>query len=237
MKVVLKIGGSILLPSPSVNNEVFRRWKEAIAKISNQVEKMAIVVGGGRIAREYIRAADFASSYEKDLLGISITRVNAYLLMLYLKYSNLDVAFDIPTNPEDVRKLLQDRKLVVLGGYLPGNSTAGVAALTAEAISADLLLVATNVPGIFEEDPRTNPNARKLKKVHISKLIQMLSVEKSVAGTYFLLDLLALKVLERSKIPTIVFDGRNPENAVSVLVSYITKDYESIFKYGSLITF
>ena len=95
MKVVLKIGGSILLPSPSVNNEVFRRWKEAIAKISNQVEKMAIVVGGGRIAREYIRAADFASSYEKDLLGISITRVNAYLLMLYLKYSNLDVAFDM----------------------------------------------------------------------------------------------------------------------------------------------
>ncbi len=59
--------------------------------------------------------------------------------------------------------------------------------------------------GIFNFDPRTNPNAIMYDSISVKECIKILKIENSMAGTYDLMDLISLKVIERSKLSTFVF--------------------------------
>ena len=56
--------------------------------------------------------------------------------------------------------------------------------------------------GIYDSDPKTNRDAKLFKKITIKECMEILGSERSMAGTYELIDIVALKVIERSKIPT-----------------------------------
>ena len=92
--------------------------------------------------------------------------------------------------------------IVVAGGLHPGQSTNGTAALIAEKVKATEFLNATDVDGIYDSDPNKNKNAKKFTKMNIKDLRNMLVREDSMAGGYDLMDIVALKVIERSKIKT-----------------------------------
>ena len=106
--------------------------------------------------------------------------------------------------------------IVVTGGLHPGQSTNGTAALIAEKIKADEFLNATDVDGIYDSDPNKNKKAKKFKRIDLKKLRSLLVREDSVAGGYDLMDLVALKVIERSKIKTRVLkaDLKEIEKAI-----------------------
>ncbi|MCX8191829.1 MAG: hypothetical protein N3F06_03385, partial [Nitrososphaerales archaeon] len=72
----------------------------------------------------------------------------------------------------------------------------------AERVGAKLFINATDVDGVYTSDPRTDKDAKLLKKVTIKELMKILLEGKMNAGTYELMDLVALKIIERSKIPT-----------------------------------
>ena len=59
-----------------------------------------------------------------------------------------------------------------------------------------------DVDGIYDSDPNKNKKAKKFKRIEIKKLRSMLVHEDSVAGGYDLMDIVALKIIERSKIKT-----------------------------------
>ena len=61
---------------------------------------------------------------------------------------------------------------------------------------------ATDVDGVYDSDPNKYKNAKKFKKIPIKKLRSMLVHQDSLAGSYDLMDIVALKVIERSKIKT-----------------------------------
>ena len=92
--------------------------------------------------------------------------------------------------------------IVVTGGLHPGQSTNGTAALIAEKIKATEFLNATDVDGVYDKDPNKYKNAKKFKKMELKDLRKMLVHEDSVAGGYDLMDIVALKIIERSKIKT-----------------------------------
>ncbi|MEM1832129.1 MAG: UMP kinase, partial [Desulfurococcaceae archaeon] len=102
-------------------------------------------------------------------------------------------------------------KVVVLGGLQPGQSTNAVAAIVAEMINADLILNATDVDGIYDSNPKKNPQAKLLKEVHIKELEEMLS-DKELAGYYELFDRVGLNIVKRSKIPLVFLSVYNTEN-------------------------
>jgi uridylate kinase len=58
------------------------------------------------------------------------------------------------------------------------------------------------VDGIYDSDPKTNTDAKLFKKITVKECMKILGNESSMAGTYELIDIVALKVIERSKIPT-----------------------------------
>jgi uridylate kinase len=103
-----------------------------------------------------------------------------------------------------------------MGGLTPGQSTNAVAALAAETVQADMLLNATNVDGIYDRDPK-EPGAKKLESVTVDELSEILSGTGTRAGEYKLFDPVAIRVVGRSRIPTAIFNGNDPENLLRLV--------------------
>jgi uridylate kinase len=162
-----------------------------------------VVSGGGIIARHYVSLARSLGSDESSLdeMGIEISRLNAMLLSAALGDSVYPV---IPSNLEEISVACQSGKIVVSGGLHPGQSTNATAALICEKIKADRFLNATDVDGIYDSDPKKNTKAKMFKEITIKKCLDLLNNESTQAGNYELLDIVAMKVIERSKIPTFV---------------------------------
>jgi uridylate kinase len=186
-----------------------------LSKINGKVQPV-VVAGGGKFARHYISTARSFGSDEAslDIIGIEVSRLNARLLILALG----DQAY--PTVPEDleqVSKAVTTNRIVVTGGLHPGQSTNATAALIAEKIKASKLLNATDVDGIYDSDPNKNKDAKLFNEITVKKCIDLLGSEDSAAGAYDLMDIVALKVIQRSKIPTIVVksDPAVIQNAIS----------------------
>jgi uridylate kinase len=112
---------------------------------------------------------------------------------------------------DDVARFVESNKIIVSGGLHPGQSTNATSALIAEKTRASEFINATDVNGIYDSDPRKNKNAHLFAKIELDKLLNMLLKESSMAGEYDLLDIVALKVIERSKIRTKVILS-NPKN-------------------------
>ena len=144
----------------------------------------------------------------QDMLGIEAARLNARLLA----YALGDLAYpEPPRSLQEAVEAAATGRVVVAGGFQPGQSTAAVAALLAEALGADLLLLGTRVDGVYDRDPERHPGARLIERLSYDELARVL--EQSVEpGRYELLDPLALAVLRRSRIPVRVFNASNPEN-------------------------
>ena len=148
-----------------------------------------------------------------DELGIEISHLNAKLLIYALKgkaYSHP------PTTLREAKQAVDSGLIVVAGGLHPGQSTNGTAALIAEKIHAEQFINATDVDGIYDSDPNKNKKAKLFKKIEIKNLKKILIHENSAAGGYDLMDIVALKIIERSKIKTRVIksDIKNLEKAI-----------------------
>jgi len=213
LKVAVKLGGFAFSADggrPLVE-EYVKLFKELVGQ-----HHMVVVTGGGPIARAYINAARDMSVPESlcDQLGIFVSRLNARLLIGGLG----EYAFpEVPTNIDELKHFFASGKIVAMGGLQPGHSTNAVAAIAAETIQADLFVNATDVEGVYTEDPAKNPNARKLDEVKIQRLNEILLQSNMSAGGYELMDHTALRIIERSKIPTVIIDGRVTLNLAKAL--------------------
>jgi uridylate kinase len=178
--------------------------------------QLVLVAGGGENARTYISAARKLGAEEStcDLLGIQITRANAELLRLAL---GSIASSKIPTILSDLPHCVGSGKAVVMGGLQPGQSTSAVAALAAEITRADILVNGTDVDGVYTEDPKKNPKAKLMRSVHVDKLLSWAMSGEVFAGRYELLDPLAIKIMQRAKIPTRFVSLGDPSNILAAL--------------------
>ncbi len=230
MRTVLKLGGSLLYDeNGQVMIDRVREYAKVVKALLAKGHEFVIVVGGGKPARVFISAARElgASEAQCDWIGIKMARHNAELLCAALG----DAAFPkIVETLDELEVAFQHGKVVLMGGLTPGQSTNAVAALAAESIDADILLNATNVDGVYDRDPK-QPGAKMLKSVDIKELRSILSGSGTRAGEYKLFDPVAIKVVARSKIKAIIFNGNDPEN----LRRLIGKGEEigSLVVYGS----
>ncbi len=84
-------------------------------------------------------------------------------------------------------------------------------------MKAELLVRLTDVNGVYTDDPKTNPNAKKIDVISVKDLLKMAISKKYWAGGYELIDPVAIKIIQRSKIPTRIVDGRDPKNLKKAL--------------------
>ena len=195
--IVIKLSGKVFGIEQTKNLKDYARFFVKISKICQPI----LIAGGGKIARHYISHARSSGADESTLdeLGIEISRLNAKLLIYALK----DKAYPHPpTTLPEVKNAVESGLIVVAGGLHPGQSTNGTAALIAEKVKASEFLNATDVNGIYDSDPNKNKKAKMFKRIDLKDLRNLLVHEDSMAGGYDLMDIVALKVIERSKIKT-----------------------------------
>ena len=210
-KIVIKFSGKVFAME---NIKLLKDYARFLVRISKTYQPI-IVAGGGKIARHYINHARSSGADESTLdeLGIEISRLNAKLLIYALKGK----AFSHPPiTLKETQHAVESGLIVVAGGLHPGQSTNGTAALIAEKINAEQFINATDVAGIFDSAPNKNKKAKLFKQIELKNLKKMLIHEDSVAGGYDLMDIVALKIIERSKIKTTVIksDIKNLEKAI-----------------------
>lgn len=208
MKIVISLGGSVIVPD-EINQEYFKKFADFVKEVHKR-HRIAIITGGGKLARRYIEIARRFGANEAfcDIIGIEATRLNSRLMIAA-------IGEDANSEPlkefEEARNLI-DSKIIVMGGTHPGHSTDAVSAILAEYINADLLINATDVNGIYDKDPNNHKDAVMYKRLSADQLVDIVKSHSLGAGDYKLIDILAAKVIQRSKIRTIFLNGNNFEN-------------------------
>ncbi|MHA1216332.1 MAG: UMP kinase [Candidatus Thorarchaeota archaeon] len=216
MRAVLKLGGSLLYSDTGeVNLDRIRAYADTLTNLIQTGHRFVVIVGGGRPARTFVSAARALGANEAqcDWLGIKIARLNAELFCAALG----DLAYpNVVDSLDELETGFCTGRVVLMGGLTPGQSTNAVAALAAELVGADILLNATNVDGVYDRDPKS-PGAKRLERVTIRELERILSGGGTRAGEYRLFDPVAIRVVARSRIRTVIFDGRDAQNLVRII--------------------
>jgi uridylate kinase len=200
MHVVLSVGGSSIIPDGKPDLAFLRSLAGLIKKSKNS---FGILCGGGPIARLYAGAARElgAGEYEADSIAIRSTRQNAALVLAALKSFGVDAHGAVQDDFERAKEAARTCKAVVMGGTIPGITTDTDAVLLAEAIGAKRLVNVSNVEAVYDSDPRKNPGAKRFSKMAYDELITLAAAsDKRMAGTNFVFDMLACKLIARSKI-------------------------------------
>ena len=206
MAVVISLGGSMINSTGSVDTRFLGEFREALMK---EEERVAIVTGGGKVAREYASAAmEFCgNNFVADEVAVAATRLNAGLVVSLFR----DVAYPkVLRDFEAAAAALAGHRVVVMGGTVPGITTDTDSVLLAEAIGAKRLVNLSNVEGIFDSDPRTNPNAKKYDSMSHDELVALAQkYDQRAPGTNFVFDMIACKLAKRSKIELHFVNGKN----------------------------
>lgn len=211
-RILLKVSGEALLgeqdfgidykPVDMIANEIAQAVKEGV--------QIAVVVGGGNIFRGMKNSAKLGMDRASgDYVGMLATVMNAIALQSALKSINIDCrvqsALEIKQVAEPyirhraIRHLEKGRVVIFAAGTgNPFFTTDTAAALRASEINADAMLMAKNgVDGVYDDDPRTNPNAKKLKNIKYADIIK---------NDLKVMDTSACTLCEQNNIPIVVFD-------------------------------
>ncbi|MCS7137038.1 MAG: UMP kinase [Candidatus Caldarchaeum sp.] len=204
--IVLKLGGHALFgekPDTTLMKQYVSMLRETY-----DGGRWVVVVGGGEPARKHIEAArqlglDEASC---DEAAIRITRVNAFLFARALG----EMAFQrIPEAVDEIRLLADMGRIVVVGGLQPGQSTMAVSVLAGSVVGAERIVVATDVDGIYSEDPKKNKAAQLIRRMRFDELAELAQRVSQRAGEYQIVDMVGLAMVLRTRIPLYYVNGRD----------------------------
>ncbi|MCJ7721031.1 UMP kinase [Candidatus Bathyarchaeota archaeon] len=214
MKVVVRVGGSVV-GSP-LNSLLIAKYVDLLKELKQQGHEVVAVVGGGSLAREFIKAAADLGLEEtrRDWAAIHVSRLFAQLFMLSLGEIGCG---SVPVSVDEAQACLDTGKVVVFGGLRPGMTTDSVAALIGERIQADLLVKGSNVDGIYSKDPKKYSGAKKLDALRFEDLGKLFEADSHRAGINQIIDPEAVKILQRCKIKTVVVNGYDSENVLAAV--------------------
>jgi uridylate kinase len=200
-RVLLKLsgeafGGGMLGVNPDVVSGIAREIAAAAPKNSSDAGgvEIAVVVGGGNFFRGAELSQRGMDRGRADYMGMLGTVMNALALQDFLEQAGAQVRVQSaiamtqvaePYIPLRAERHLEKGRVVIFGAGagLPYFSTDTVSAQRALEIGADAVLVAKNgVDGVYDDDPRTNPKAKKLDQISYQEaLVQGLKVVDSTA--------------------------------------------------------
>ena len=210
--IVMSLGGSVIVPD-KIDISFLKDFKKTIETYVGKGYKFAIYCGGGKIARDYQKAASGILKLDNqvlDWIGINATIMNAeFVKALFGDYADNEVVRD-PT-----KKIAFNKKIIIAAGWKPGWSTDYDAVLLAKNLGADIVVNMSNVDYIYDKDPKKHKDAKKIKRISW-KDYRKISGDKWEAGLSLPFDPVAAKEAEKSKLKAAII-GKDLENFEKVL--------------------
>jgi uridylate kinase len=220
-RVLLKLSGESIGSKPS-NSGISKDSVEEIAKeitlaIKKNHVQLSIVIGAGNILRG--KEVSFIERTTADYMGMLSTVINSLALQSALENQGLNTrvmsAIDMPKIAESyirrraIRHLEKGRVVIFAAGTgNPYFTTDTAAALRAIEINADILIKATQVDGVYTDDPKKNSNAKKFQEITFMEAIKrQLKV----------MDTTAFTLCMENNLPVIVFNLYKKGNLLKVL--------------------
>jgi len=191
--------------SPEIVDRIANEVKEAME--TGQVE-LGIVVGGGNFWRGASASARGMDRATADYVGMLATVMNSLALQGALEHKGVPCVVQSAIEMKNVAetfirrkaaKQLDDGKVVIFaaGTGSPFFSTDTTAALRASEMGAHQVLKATMVDGVYDADPKKNPDAKRFERV---------SFQECITRQFKVMDATAFSLCMDNKIPIVIFD-------------------------------
>jgi len=210
-RVLLKLSGEALAADGqgSINADMVRSIATQLKEIWEEGVQLALIVGGGNIFRGSMAAQMGMERAAADYAGMLATVINALFLQDALEKIGVDTRVQTAIQMHEVaepfirrraeRHLEKGRVVIFAAGTgNPYFTTDTAAALRANEIRAEVLLMAKNrVDGVYDRDPRQDPDA---------KLFRTLDFMDALQGGYRVMDMTAFSLCMENRMPIVVFD-------------------------------
>ena len=220
-RVLLKLSGEVLM-----GDQQFGIDPATVAALAGEVKaakdsglEICLVIGGGNIFRGMAGAAAGMDRAQADYMGMLATVMNALAMQNALEQLGVNTRVQSAVQMDQVcepvirrraeRHLEKGRVVIFAAGVgSPYFTTDSGAALRAAEMKCDALLKGTSVDGVYDSDPKKNPNAKRFETV---------SYDRVLADNLKVMDASAVALCRDNGIPIVVFSIREKGNLSRVL--------------------
>ncbi len=198
-RILIKISGEALSGNASIyDKSIIDNICDEIKKVKEAGYQVAIVTGAGNLLRGRDAENWEIDRADADEMGMLFTVTNA--LMLRNKLNKLGISAKVMTpmllggittiyNRKDAISMLEDNSVIIFGGGIgnPFVSTDYPAVQKAIEIEAAMLLMAKNIDGVYDSDPRFNKNAKRYQQVSYNTCISN-KIKACVSAAFLLAE-------------------------------------------------
>ncbi|MEM6836036.1 MAG: UMP kinase [Cyanobacteria bacterium P01_C01_bin.120] len=215
-RVLLKLSGEALMGrlSYGIDPDIVQSISEEVSAAAKTGIQIAIVVGGGNIFRGIKGSAAGMDRATADYIGMLATVMNAMTLQDAIERNGTPTRVQTAITMQEVaepyirRRAIRhlERNRVVIFGAGSGNpffTTDTTAALRAAEIGAEVVFKGTKVDGVYDSDPKINPEAKRFKSLTYGHVL---------ANELKVMDSTAIALCKDNNIPIMVFDLSVPGN-------------------------
>ena len=221
-RVLLKISGEALAGDKhfGFDFDVVSKVCDVIKKCTDMGVQMGVVIGGGNFWRGVKNGEGHIERTRADHMGMLATAMNCMAMADVLEQKGVDVRVQTALEIKEVAepyiraravRHLEKGRVVIFGCGVgcPFFSTDTAAVLRAAEIGADVILLAKNVDGVYDSDPRVNPEA---------KLLRDITYQEVQERDLKVMDASAITICRENKVPCIrVFGLDDPQNILRVI--------------------
>jgi uridylate kinase len=233
-RILLKLSGEALMGPGQfgIDPDTVARLAAEVKAAKGQGFEICLVIGGGNIFRGMAGAAKGMDRAQADYMGMLATVMNALAMQNALEQMGVETRVQSAIKMDQVcepiirrraeRHLAKGRVVIFAAGVgSPYFTTDTGAALRAAEMKCDALFKGTSVDGVYDSDPKLNPNAQRYDQIGFDRVL---------ADDLKVMDASAVALCRDNNIPIVVFNLRQPGNLAEVLagrgVATIVQDKE-----------
>ncbi|MCZ2846153.1 MAG: UMP kinase [Candidatus Bathyarchaeota archaeon] len=205
---IISLGGSIIIPD-KINTGFLKKFKKLILSFVKKGHRFILVTGGGRVNREFNKAAreiTRVSDRDLDFIGIAATRMNAELIrVIFSDYAYGRVVYN-PT-----KKIKTNKKIIIGAGFEPGCSSDKDAVILAKQFRVKEMVNLFDKDYVYDKDPDEYKGAKSYKELKWHKYLKIIGKKWSPRlSTPF--DPEAAKSAKKFGIKVVILKGTNLNN-------------------------
>ncbi len=226
-RVLLKLSGEVLMGNQpfGIDTDFVAQMAEELKAAKDTGLELCLVIGGGNIFRGMAGAAKGMDRAQADYMGMLATIMNALAMQGALEKIGVETRVQSAIQMDEVcepvirrraeRHLQKGRVVIFAAGVgSPYFTTDSGAALRAAEMKCDALLKGTSVDGVYDDDPKKNPNAKRYETVDYGTVL---------ANNLKVMDASAVALCRDNAIPIVVFSIREQGNLARVLAGQGTQ--------------